>query len=273
MFNKQIHHACTHFPVNNTERYILYPALAIYSPIENLIRTAVGGIFTVLSLGSFGLYPPINNIANWTRSARGVVTVPLQIIGNIFEVHSKILTRYNIDTPNFIAYATVVVDVIKNPENYEDINRQQKEKEIDEHINDLCDFKLRKAEIACTKSFQSQTDSKIEWIGKHILFRFSLVLNGVCQLSYYIVLVPFTAIFTIPQAVYYRGKSEFNANAFLITKIPVLIHMVSLTLRMIVNPNQFVIKSALNQEKHPDALTNASISAHEFWEDPLEMGM
>lgn len=275
MFNKQIHHACTHFPMNTTERYILYPALAAYSPVESLVRTSVGCVFTVLSLGTLGLSPSINNVANWTSCSRGVVSVPLQIIGNIFGIHSKILTRYNIETPNFIAIATVAIDAIKNPENYKDADKQKnKEKEIDENINNLRDFKLKKAEIACTKAFQSQTDNKIEWIAKHVIFRLSLALDAGYNFCCHVVLVPLTAIVSIPLAVYHRGESEYNANAFLITKMPILIHMVCLTLRMMINPNQFVIKSTLNQEgNHPNALTNATIAATGFWEDLLEVKM
>src|ERR1700733_6341491 len=108
MFNTQIHNSCTHYPANNIERYMLYPALAVYSPIENLVRTAVGGAFTLLSIGSLGLSPSINDVANCTRYSRRLVTVPLQIIGNIFACQSTTLTRYNWDMPVIVQSSLIV---------------------------------------------------------------------------------------------------------------------------------------------------------------------
>lgn len=239
MFGEQISNACIRFPINNKERFLLYPALAVYSPLENLVKTVVGIIFTALSLVSLGLCPPINNIANWTRYSRGFLTIPLQIIGNIFELHSEILTDYNITSTSRCAVINGVVSVVLNNSKSAGIEILEKriEDKFKSDIDALVDIRFWKAKHICTKLFQTRTASKTELLAKHIIFRIYSVVNGMACLSLITLVLPIISVISIPFAVYNRGKDPtLNDFVFRLPETPEHIHTACLTLRMIVNP-------------------------------------
>lgn len=267
MFAEQINNACLRFPANNQERFLLYPALAIYSPIENLVRTVVGVIFTALSVLSLGLCEPINNLANWTRYSRGILTIPLQIIGNIFELHSKILTDYNITSPGLCALGNGILPVFCN-------NPKISENELLEKVKDrfekndievLADIKLRKAQNICTKLFQTRTETKIQLLAKHIIFRVCSVLSGLGGVGI-VATQPIISLIFLPFALYNRGKDEkLNDFVFWFPKTTQHIHTVCLILRTVVNPFQFVNETSKDLEIDKSPIINAIAAPGDFW--------
>ncbi|MCI0381610.1 MAG: hypothetical protein L0207_00950 [Chlamydiae bacterium] len=262
MFFGPITSACTRFPNSNVERFFIYPALAVYSPLENSIKTSVGGFFTILSLASLGICPPINNGANWTRYSRGILTIPIQIIGNIFKIHTEILTRYNIAYP----YVLGSVNLLINSKNIE-----QAQNSINENYDYISDIKLMRAQNICTKLFQTRTESKIQLVAKHIIFRVALLVATIACLTIIGILVPTISIIFIPFALYYRGReTTYNNVAFLVLKIPGIIHSVCLTLRMVVNPLQFVKETKEELELDTSPIINAFIAPSNFWKNALE---
>lgn len=274
MFIEQIANACVHFPKNNQERFLLYPALAVYSPLENLVKTVVGIIFTALSVVSLGLCPSINKIANWTRYSRGLLTIPLQIVGNIFELHSRTLTDFNITSPNTCLIGNLVLPVfINNPKiDEKEIPEKIKDRidEIDKKAiaDDLADIRLTRARKICTKLFQTRTEFKIQLLAKHIIFRAYSVLNGMMCVSVITLFRSIFSIYSIPFVVYNRGKdAKLNHSALYLPKIPEHIHTACLTIRMIVNPLQFVNESSKELELDKSPIINALAAPGDFWMD------
>lgn len=278
MFSEQIINACARFPANNEERFLIYPALAVYSPMEDLVKTVVGVIFTALSLASLGLCAPINNVANWTRHSRGIFTVPAQIIGNIFEIHSKILMNYNIIAPVSCALGNIAISVAtsvvqNNPEDDIEELLNKARAEIDEKkFNYSDDILLKKAQRVCTNLFQIRTESSIQLLAKHIIFRIYSVINAIACTCLLGIIAPLASIVFIHVATYHRGREEKeNDIALMILKIPQLIYSVCLTLRMIVNPLQFTEKSSKELELDPNPIMNALRAPGDFWNNILEL--
>lgn len=271
MFSEQITNACARFPANNKERFLIYPALAIYSPIEDSVKTVVGGAFTALSLISVGLCPPINNVANWTRHSRGILTVPSQIIGNIFELNSKILMDYNIIAPAQCALGQITTPVILQG-NVQEILTQIETEFAAIDISALSDVLLRKAQSVCTNLFQKRTETKVQLIAKHVIFRVYSLINAIACTALLGIMALLTSIVFIPVALYHRGqKAQYNDFALMILKIPQLIHSVCLTLRMIANPLQFTKQSSGVPELDTNPIMNALEAPGIFWKNMLEV--
>lgn len=274
MLSARITHACLHFPNNHTERFLLYPALIVYSPVENLVKTSVGCIFTALSLISLGLYPQIIEAANWTRYSRGILSVPSQIFGNIFGLHSKILTEYNINRPNICAIAQAMQFDVQTDNGMPSLRLKVREDFNNENSDYLSDIGLAKAQKVCTKLFYTRTESKIKLVAQHILFRVFSLINGIACFGLLGIIAPMTSIIFIPFSIYHRGKEEkYNDLAFMIFKIPVLIHSVALTLRMSFNPLQFVQKSSKEPELDTSPIINALDAPGAFWKNALELSL
>jgi hypothetical protein len=159
--NIQLAKFCIEFPKNPTEKFLLYPALAVYALTDRSIKTVVGCIFTTLSLMKLGLYPPINNVANWTRNSRNLLTISLQTFGNILELHSEVLTNYH---------------TTYTPLYQKNLDRIEKEG-IGWCMEHLTDIWINKVENACTKIFQNRTASKNDLIAKHIKLIFNLIFS------------------------------------------------------------------------------------------------
>lgn len=204
MFSTQIYNAQNDAAKNYLEKFVVYPALAGYSFSENLVQTAVGVVFTGLSVLTLGLSENINDIANWTSSSQGLITTPLQIFLKIFDTEAKVISHFN--------------------------------EKIAENDRSLA----YRREI-CEYNFNFEGLTLKEKARRHVLFRIGLIMPTIMYPVAYSVFLPIGFVIGLASAIWSKGKDQSANNLMCYTaQLPSLIHKTCLNVRMWINPTQFI---------------------------------
>lgn len=228
--NKLTDHSLLNFPISTTDKIFLYPSLSLYILTSRTVKTVVGVIFTALSLLTFGVCKPINNLANWTRNSKGLLTIPLNIIKNIFQIEFEFFNEY---------HKKVFYPCEKG------VNRIMQEglENYNEYFEDIY---LRRAEQICTSTFDNKERNKTDLITKHLVFRVGIILNAFLSFVWELAGAGIGLVMNIPFLLI-KGisgrKENFNSMPLNFLKLPILVHQVALSARMFVNPLQFVENS------------------------------